>query len=439
MIGARIHDALWCWLPTLSMTLACLISYVDRVTLAVLAPTILRETRLSAEQYGFIISAFAIAHTAGCPIWGRTLDRFGLRRVMAAAVALWTAASASHALASGFLGFAVARFLLGFAEGATSPGSLRTVVQTLAPSRRSRGLALALSGGSVGALLTPILLTPIAARWGWRGAFWFTGLVGCLWLWLWLLQGPSPDLAPAPSTPPEDRQDRRTGLRWTDPRLWSFLCIGPIGSLPISFVLYGAPLYLGRGLGLSQAEIGRALWIPPLGWELGFLFWGWVMDRITVRGGSLPAFRRSFAVLAVLSLPLALVPWLGSSRGVFVVLFLAMLVAGGFIILNLAYATKTFPLASSGLMAGLSTGTASALVAICMPFFGRLFDQHRYDTAFAVAACAPLVGFVLWWSLNKLCDSGQGNPRESRPLPLQHPGEGAAVESEVLPGEIAGL
>lgn len=414
VIGARVHEALWCWMPTLSMTLACLISYVDRVTLAILAPTILRKARLSAEQYGFIISAFAIAYTAGCPIWGRTLDRFGLRRVMAAAVALWTAASASHALASGFLGFAVARFLLGFAEGATSPGSLRTVVQTLAPSRRSRGLALALSGGSVGALLTPILLTPIAARWGWRAAFCFTGLVGCLWLWL--LQGHIPALAPAlPSTPPEGRQDRRTGLRWTDPRLWSFLCIGPMGTLPISFVLYGTPLYLGRCLGASQAEIGCVLWIPPLRWELGFLFWGWVMDRITVGGGSFPAVRRWFAVLAVLSLPLALAPWFGSSRAVLVVLFLAMFVAGGFTIFNLAYGTKTFPLASSGLMAGLSTGTASALVAISMPFFGRLFDQHRYGMAFAVAACTPPVGFVLWWMLNKICDSGRGNPRESRP------------------------
>jgi ACS family hexuronate transporter-like MFS transporter len=183
-----------------------------------------------------------------------------------------------------------------------------------------------------------------------------------------------------------------------------------MGTVSISFVLYGAPLYFGRGLGASQAQIGRVLWIPPLGWELGFLFWGWVMDRITVRAGSLSVFRRSFAVLAVLSLPLALVPWLGTLMAVLMVLFLAMFVVGGFTIINLAYGTKTFPLASSGLMAGLGTGTASALVAISMPFFGRLFDRHRYDMAFAVAACAPLVGFVFWWMLNKIRDSGHGNP-----------------------------
>jgi hypothetical protein len=40
------------WLPAISMMLVSVISYIDRNTLALLAPTILRETNLSAEQYG---------------------------------------------------------------------------------------------------------------------------------------------------------------------------------------------------------------------------------------------------------------------------------------------------------------------------------------------------------------------------------------------------
>ena len=61
-----------CWLVSL-------ISYIDRNTLALLAPTILHETGLSAEQYGFIISGFSIAYMIGNPVWGRILDRVGLR------------------------------------------------------------------------------------------------------------------------------------------------------------------------------------------------------------------------------------------------------------------------------------------------------------------------------------------------------------------------
>ena len=52
------------------MLLVSLISYVDRSTLALLAPTILTETHLTGEQYGFIISAFSIAYMLSNPIWG---------------------------------------------------------------------------------------------------------------------------------------------------------------------------------------------------------------------------------------------------------------------------------------------------------------------------------------------------------------------------------
>ena len=61
------------------MMLVSVISYIDRNTLALLAPTILRETNLNAEQYGFIISAFSIAYMVGNPAWGIILDRIGVR------------------------------------------------------------------------------------------------------------------------------------------------------------------------------------------------------------------------------------------------------------------------------------------------------------------------------------------------------------------------
>src|SRR5215831_15912453 len=164
------------YLPSAAMMLVSLISYIDRSTLALLAPTILRETNLSGEQYGWIVSAFSFAYMLSNPLWGRILDRAGLRRGMTWAVAFWTAASAAHAFAAGFWSFGAARAALGFGEGATFPGGLRAVVQTLPPEARGRGLAIAYSGGSLGAMITPLIVTPIYLWWGWRAAFWFTGL-----------------------------------------------------------------------------------------------------------------------------------------------------------------------------------------------------------------------------------------------------------------------
>jgi MFS family permease len=57
------------------MLLVSVISYIDRNTLALLAPTILRETHLSNEQYGLMVSAFSVAYMLGNPAWGWILDR----------------------------------------------------------------------------------------------------------------------------------------------------------------------------------------------------------------------------------------------------------------------------------------------------------------------------------------------------------------------------
>src|ERR1700722_9236380 len=100
------------------MMLVSTISYIDRNTLALLSPTILRETHLNNEQYGYIILAFSLAYMFTNPIWGWILDRIGVRIGMTAAVSLWTVASVTHVFASGLRSFAIARGVLGFGEGA---------------------------------------------------------------------------------------------------------------------------------------------------------------------------------------------------------------------------------------------------------------------------------------------------------------------------------
>jgi len=157
------------WSPIAAMMLLSFLSYVDRNTLAILSQTILRETGITAESYGWMISAFSAAYLVGNPFWGRALDRFGLRAGLFVSVVLWTLASVSHAFVATAVGFAVARAALGFGEGATFPAGLRASTQTLRSDQRGRGVAIAYSGASLGAIATPLVVTPIALRWGWRG------------------------------------------------------------------------------------------------------------------------------------------------------------------------------------------------------------------------------------------------------------------------------
>jgi len=387
------------WIPSISMMLVSVISYIDRNTLALLAPTILLETGLSNEQYGYIISSFSIAYMLGNPFWGRALDRIGVRAGMTAAVAFWTLASVSHVFARGFWSFAVARAALGFGEGATFPGGLRTAMQTLDASRRSRGIAISYSGGALGALLTPIIVTPIALWWGWRAAFWFTGLVGTGWLAHWWFVSRREDVRRLGRMTPEETS--KASLGWRDARLWSFLAAYALGAMPLGFILYNGALYLNQGMGASQALIGKLLWIPPLGWEIGYFFWGWVTDRAVGGHDRIGAYRRLLSVNVALALPLAAVPWIPSIAGTMLVLFVSMFVAAGFVIVPVSYATHVFSPAQSGLIAGLGAGSWSATIALVMPIVGRLFDMRRYDAAFVLATLFPVAGYAIWRWINR--------------------------------------
>jgi len=381
------------WVPAFTMLAVSLISYLDRNTLAILAPTILRETGLSGAQYGFIISAFSIAYMLANPVWGYILDRAGVRRGMSLAVSCWTLASVSHVFAGGLWSFAAARAALGFGEGATFPGGLRTVVQTLPEERRGRGLAVAYSGGSLGSVVAPLIVTPVFHWWGWRAAFWFTGIVGALWLGVWAVVSRRPEIRAS-----RPRSTKITGgPRIGDRPLWAYLCAYAFGALPLGFVVYASSLYLARPLGCSQEFIGRVLWIPPLGWELGYFVWGWLADR------GKRSLRMLFLLCGVLSLPFAAIPIFREVSVVLFLLFLAMFAAAGFIVLPVIYANRVYSSGHAGFLAGAGAGAWSAVMAIMMPLFGKLFDASDFGTAFLIAALFPVAGITAWLFLARAC------------------------------------
>src|SRR5262245_51842008 len=76
------------WLPAFTMMGCSFISYVDRQTLAVLAPSILQDTGLSVQHYATVVSFFSVMYMVGNPLWGFWLDRIGLRRGLSASVSL---------------------------------------------------------------------------------------------------------------------------------------------------------------------------------------------------------------------------------------------------------------------------------------------------------------------------------------------------------------
>src|SRR5262252_7440081 len=259
------------WAPCAAMAACSWLSFFHRQILNVLAPTILADTGLDAQQFASIASYFFVAYFIGNPLWGSILDYVGLRAGMLIGVAIWSVASVSHGWMSGFLGFAAARSLLGLGEGVTFPGGLRTAVESLPATRRARAIALSFSGGTLGGVAAPLIAVPLSLAYGWRTAFIISGAFGLAWLILWVA------IARPPFLPKAEKKTMK--LAWPNPferRLWALVFSYGLPAIAPGPIVTLLSLYLSSALGVSQRDVGNLLWMPALAWGVGYFFWGWV-------------------------------------------------------------------------------------------------------------------------------------------------------------------
>jgi ACS family hexuronate transporter-like MFS transporter len=392
------------WTPCVAMLLLSFISLVDRSILGILSPVILRELHLSAGQYGTAILVFSICYMLANPVWGLLMDRVGLFAATGLAVALWSLASGAHALLSGFLGLCVARGLLGFGEGATFPAGLKAVTESLPPERRSFGLGLAYSGGSLGALLTPIVVVPLALHWGWRSTFILSAAVGFAWIAGWvLLRVTGLYRSGAVTAEIQPTKNLTARPKWNRD-LFATAAIYGLGAAPLAFGLYSAPLYLTRILHQPQTALGHLLWIPPAGWETGYLFWGWIADRrrknALAVGNPTASPLGLFALFAGGSTMLSLIPYAAQfPHAVWItmaIFFLVMFLSGGYVVIALAHGATTQAAESTGFLAGFSISGWSLTTGVLMAVVGRMFDRGQYTATFWLVSALPVAGVLLW-------------------------------------------
>lgn len=384
------------WVPCLGMALCSWLSFVDRQVLAILSPTILKETGLTNQNFTDAASFFFLAYTLSNPIWGSILDFIGLRKGMLLAVAIWTFASMSHAWMTSFAGFALARAVLGFGEGATFPGGLRTAVESLPATARARGIALSFSGGTIGAVMMPLLLGPLAIQYGWRVAFYATAFLGAIWLAVWALIARSPFLP--------ERTDRPARMAWPnfrERRVWALVFSYALPAISPGPILTIAALYLNQRLGLTQAEVNQLVWIPPLTWGIGYFFWGWAADRYAA------ANRRPagmFLLLTVLSLTLGAITMTRDVSLAIALLSLSTFVGGGFQMVALKVGSFAFPREQAALMSGIASGSWSLVNFVLLraigPWSGWM-NAQRWEEIFWLIAALPAIGIAAWLVLSR--------------------------------------
>ena len=239
----------------------------------------------------------------------------------------------SHALMVSFAGFALARAVLGLGEGGTFPGGLRTAVETLPPNLRARGIALSFSGGTIGAVMMPLLLGPLAIQYGWKIAFLATGALGVLWMLIWATIARPPFLAKSAHT--------TSKMQWPnlrERRVWALMFSYALPAISPGPVLTILAIYLVQRLHLTQADVNGVVWIPALTWGIGYFFWGWAADRYAANN---PRPIGMFMLLTVISLTLGLTTMTASLSIAIALISLSTFIGGGFQMVALKVARPT--------------------------------------------------------------------------------------------------
>lgn len=381
------------WLVLSIFLLSTAINYLDRQTLASLAPLVKEEFSLNNEQYGALGTAFSLTYAAGAPVAGMMIDRLGLTRGITLALAVWSLAGILTGLGSGLASLVACRALLGLGEAGGIPAAGKAIQRFLHPAERAIGYSLNQAAISLGLMLAPPLSIWIAGRWGWRTAFVVIGALGLLWIPLWRRMARDGEASPAPRS-----SLAREILR--DRRLWIFA-----GANAISMVLYSlwsnwTVLYLVDVSGVTLERAGSLASLPPFFSTLGGFAGGWLSFR-WMRGGAstMSARLRVCAIAAAIALLTAAIPWMPDAGWVAAGISVSFFAVAAFSVNMYSMPIDTFEARHAAFAVSLLTSSYGLMQAIVSPLFGRVIDHWGYAPICIASSVTPLLAYItLKWT-----------------------------------------
>lgn len=165
----------------MALVFGCL--FFDRLALNFLMPFIAKDLLLSDTQIGLLAGALSLAWAFSSYFtvaWAEVKNRKKL--VFLIAVVTFSLCSFGSGIAFSFATLFIARFIMGFSEGAVIPLAQNFVERESSPNRLGLNAGILQGVGSAlfGSILAPIILVAIAESMGWRKAFFVAGVPGII-------------------------------------------------------------------------------------------------------------------------------------------------------------------------------------------------------------------------------------------------------------------
>lgn len=285
------------------------INYLDRQTLAALAPYLKEHFGWNNVDYQFVVNAFQISYTIMQTVVGRLLDILGTRVGIASSVALYSVIGIMTACAQGLWSFSFFRLFLGAGEAANNPGGSKVVSEWFPAKERAYAVALFNSGCAVGGALAPFIVYYVYSYFNnWRIAFILTGMLGLFWLILWIKFYRTPEQHPRLSQ--EELLHIQAGrtsspaaekhIGWLQVlsyrQTWG-LILGRFLLDPFWFLVtnWYALFLLSKGFDIKASTLGASA--PFLGAILGNLFAGALSSFLVSRGWPTGRSRRTVLMI----------------------------------------------------------------------------------------------------------------------------------------------
>ena len=402
------------WFLVFGLFILSAVAYLDRVNISIAGSSIAAEYHLSHIQLGWIFSAFLVGYALFQTPGGWLADRLGPRRVLTAGVLWWGIFTALTAVVSTKIAFAVllfaaVRFLLGAGEAIIYPASNQFVSRWIPSAERGIANGLIFAGVGVGAGATPILITHVMVRYGWRWSFWMSAIIGLIagTAWYFVARDTPEEHSLVSASELAHIQAGRTAKFAKDGRIpWSTIFASKeVLALTLSYFSFGYVawiffswffIYLAKVRGLDLKVSAFYTTLPFLAMAACSPLGGAISDKLTKLYGK-RAGRCGIAVFGLLltAVFLAFGSQVQSARLASVVL------AGGAGALYLSQSsfwsvTADIAAGSSGSVSGfmnMGNQFGGALTASLTPAIAARFG---WTTSFCVAAGLSVLGAAAW-------------------------------------------
>lgn len=274
-----------------------MINIADKELMAPVVDAVKLDLQMNDTQVGAVRSSVFLAALLGMFFWGPLSDRWVRKYVIAIGAILWSAITWLTSLVTAFPQLLVARASMSFAEGCFNPSAYALITDAVPKKRHGLILGLMSLTYPVGTAMALVVVSVIGANL-WRVPFRIYGIIGLILGVLVLLivreppRGASEEAVMAGEGMYAGRfsfQEFRLALRQRS-LLLAFGLDACQASVNWGFAFW-APTYLTRYRIAPNPEVAALALLPAiLGFVLGALLGGWMIDRLRRRSRLAPVW-----------------------------------------------------------------------------------------------------------------------------------------------------